>query len=110
MSDCERRSDEELVAAVLAGDELLYAEIVGRYQGRLVNYLFRLLRNREDAHDMARQLGRREGILAGISTGASVSVGLALGKEAAAAGRDAVIICLGPDGGERYLSERFWEE
>lgn len=52
----EPRSDEELVAAVLAGDELLYREIVGRYQGRLVNYLFRLLRNREDAHDLAQEV------------------------------------------------------
>ena len=47
------RTDEEIVAAVLAGDEDLYAEIVGRYQGRLVNYLYRLLRNLEEAHDLA---------------------------------------------------------
>ena len=49
-------SDEELVAAVLAGEVDLYAEIVGRYQGRLVNYLFRLLRNLDEAHDLAQEV------------------------------------------------------
>lgn len=50
------RSDEEIVAAILQGDEDLYAEIVGRYQARLVNYLYRLLRNREEAHDLAQEV------------------------------------------------------
>jgi RNA polymerase sigma-70 factor (ECF subfamily) len=50
------RSDEELVADVLAGDRDLYGEIVLRYQGRLVNYLFRLLRNLDDAHDLAQEV------------------------------------------------------
>jgi RNA polymerase sigma-70 factor (ECF subfamily) len=49
-------SDEEIVAAVLAGDSDLYAEIVTRYQGRLVNYLYRLLRNLDDAHDLAQEV------------------------------------------------------
>ncbi len=49
-------SDEEIVAQVLAGDEDLYAEIVTRYQGRLVNYLYRLLRNLDDAHDLAQEV------------------------------------------------------
>ena len=50
------RSDEEIVADVLAGDQELYGEIVVRYQGRLVNYLFRLLRNLDDAHDLAQEV------------------------------------------------------
>jgi RNA polymerase sigma-70 factor (ECF subfamily) len=49
-------SDEDLVADVLAGQADLYGEIVGRYQGRLVNYLFRLLRNLDEAHDLAQEV------------------------------------------------------
>lgn len=49
-------SDEELVEAVLAGEVELYSEIVGRYQGRLVNYLFRLVRNLDEAHDLAQEV------------------------------------------------------
>src|SRR4029077_9325959 len=49
-------TDEELVAAVLGGDRERFGELIGRYQGRLVNYLFRLLRNADDAHDMAQEV------------------------------------------------------
>ncbi|MEM7350256.1 MAG: sigma-70 family RNA polymerase sigma factor [Acidobacteriota bacterium] len=48
--------DEELVASILAGDRLLFEDLVGRYQGRLVNYLYRMLRNEEDAHDLAQEV------------------------------------------------------
>lgn len=52
----EPPSDEELVAAVLAGDPERFGELVERYQVRLVNYLFRLLRNPDDAHDLAQEV------------------------------------------------------
>jgi len=52
----EKLTDEEIVAAVLGGDMDLYGEIVGRYRGRLVNYLYRLLRNLDDAHDLAQEV------------------------------------------------------
>jgi cysteine synthase B len=64
----------------------------------------------EDAYRVARRLGREEGILAGISTGASVSVALGVATELAARGEPGVVVCIGPDGGDRYLSDRFWEE
>ena len=48
--------DEDLVASILAGDQQLFAELVGRYRGRLVNYLFRMLRNEEDAHDLTQEV------------------------------------------------------
>jgi cysteine synthase B len=59
----------------------------------------------EAAHAMTLRLAREEGILAGVSAGAAVAAAL---EEAASCGaRTAVaVIC---DGGERYLSERFWE-
>src|SRR5260370_3306037 len=49
-------SDEERVAAVLTGDRERFGDMVERYQGRLVNYLFRLLRNADDAHDLAQEV------------------------------------------------------
>jgi RNA polymerase sigma-70 factor (ECF subfamily) len=52
----EQATDEELVAAVLEGERERFGELVERYQGRLVNYLFRLLRNADDAHDLTQDV------------------------------------------------------
>ncbi len=49
-------TDEELVAAVLRGDRERFGDLIDRYQGRLINYLFRLLRNADDAHDLAQEV------------------------------------------------------
>ena len=49
-------TDEELVRSVLAGDRERFGELVERYQGRLVNYLYRLVRNLDDAHDLAQEV------------------------------------------------------
>ena len=49
-------TDEELVRSVLAGDREGFAELVGRYQGRLVNYLHRLVRDTDEAHDLAQEV------------------------------------------------------
>ncbi len=52
----ETRADETLVQDVLDGDQDAFTELVERYQGRLVNYLYRLLRNTEEAHDVAQEV------------------------------------------------------
>ena len=52
----EQPTDEDLVAAVLEGDRERFGDLIDRYQGRLVNYLFRLLRNGDDAHDLAQEV------------------------------------------------------
>jgi RNA polymerase sigma-70 factor (ECF subfamily) len=49
-------TDEELVRTVLAGDRERFAELVQRYQGRLVNYLHRLVRDLDEAHDLAQEV------------------------------------------------------
>jgi RNA polymerase sigma-70 factor (ECF subfamily) len=49
-------TDAELIAAVLKGRKELFGELVERYQGRLVNYLFRLLRDLAEAHDLAQDV------------------------------------------------------
>ncbi|HUB29990.1 MAG TPA: cysteine synthase family protein [Terracidiphilus sp.] len=64
----------------------------------------------EAAHDMARRLGREEGLLVGISAAAAVVACLKIAREEAAAGRHAVIVTVLPDSADKYLSERFWED
>jgi len=56
----------------------------------------------EDAFDTARKLGRVEGILAGISSGAAVWAALQLAAKPENAGK--TIVAMLPDSGERYLS------
>lgn len=55
-SGSSRPTDVELIAAVLKGSQDEYGDLVERYQGRLVNYLFRLLRNYEEARDLAQEV------------------------------------------------------
>ncbi|HEX5759377.1 MAG TPA: sigma-70 family RNA polymerase sigma factor [Thermoanaerobaculia bacterium] len=52
----EQPSDDELVAAILKGDRERFGDLVERHQGRLVNYLFRLLRNLDEAHELAQEV------------------------------------------------------
>ncbi|MGH9709140.1 MAG: PLP-dependent cysteine synthase family protein [Candidatus Acidiferrales bacterium] len=63
----------------------------------------------EDAFAMVRKLARENGLLVGVSSGAAVCAcrGIAQGLER---GEKAVIVTIFPDSGERYLSERFWNE
>src|SRR5262245_6733116 len=48
--------DEDLIASVLRGERECFSKLVERYQGRLVNYLHRMLRNEQDAHDLAQEV------------------------------------------------------
>ena len=56
----------------------------------------------EDAFNTAKKLGREEGILAGISSGAAVWAALQIAAKAENKGKTIVTIL--PDSGERYLS------
>ena len=49
-------TDADLVAAILKGEQELFRDLVQRYQGRLVNYLYRLLRNTQEAEDLAQEV------------------------------------------------------
>jgi cysteine synthase B len=60
----------------------------------------------EAAQEMTRRLAREEGLLVGVSSGAALVAALRVAEETAA--RTAVVVF--PDGGERYLSDRFWAE
>lgn len=60
----------------------------------------------EDAHRMTLRLAREEGLLVGVSSGAAMVAALAV----AAKVKRGVIVTIFPDSGDKYLSERFWEE
>lgn len=78
----------------------------------------------EAAHAMTRRLAREEGLLVGISSGAVLAAALQMARlkpgPTTAAGLSgsvvgpglspAVFVMIFPDGGDRYLSENFWDE
>ncbi|MCU1311958.1 MAG: putative cysteine synthase [Candidatus Angelobacter sp.] len=65
----------------------------------------------EDAYAMVRKLGREEGLLVGISSGAAVVGAMQVAREyVASGGKDGVIVTILCDSADKYLSERFWEE
>jgi cysteine synthase B len=61
----------------------------------------------EQAQAMARRLAREEGLFVGVSSGANVVAALALARKLPPNSVVVTILC---DGGERYMSERFWAE
>jgi S-sulfo-L-cysteine synthase (O-acetyl-L-serine-dependent) len=65
----------------------------------------------EDAYAMARQMSRGAGLLVGISAAAAVVGSLKIACDLPLRkGDEAVIVTILCDSGEKYLSERFWNE
>jgi cysteine synthase B len=64
----------------------------------------------EDAYRMTRWLGRNEGLLVGMSSGANVHAAHEVGKKIAAAGKSGVVVTMLCDGATKYLSESFWND
>jgi len=64
----------------------------------------------ERAYDMARDLGKRDGLLVGVSAAGAVATSLQIAEQEARAGREAVIVTILSDSADKYLSERFWRE
>ena len=63
----------------------------------------------EDAHAMARRLAREQGLLVGVSAAAAV-VGCLQVVDSLKINQRAIIVTILADSGEKYLSERFWNE
>jgi cysteine synthase A len=61
----------------------------------------------EDATRWMRHLAQREGIFAGISSGAALAGAVEVASRPEADG--AVVVVILPDGGEKYLSNSMWE-
>ena len=62
----------------------------------------------QEAYEAGQLLGRREGILAGISSGAALHAAMELAKKDEYAGK--TIVALLPDTGERYLSTPMFQK
>jgi S-sulfo-L-cysteine synthase (O-acetyl-L-serine-dependent) len=63
----------------------------------------------EDAYVMAKRLAREEGLLVGISAAAAVAGCLQVARQLPK-NRQAVFVTILCDSGDKYLSERFWDE
>ena len=61
----------------------------------------------EEAQLMSRRLAREEGLFVGVSAGANVAAALRIARELTSGSLIVTVLC---DGGERYLSESFWEQ
>jgi RNA polymerase sigma factor (sigma-70 family) len=49
-------TDQEIVQAVLAGEQHQFGELVGRYQRSIVNYVYRMVGNYDDAVDLSQDV------------------------------------------------------
>ena len=61
----------------------------------------------EAAQAMTKRLAREEGLFVGVSSGANVLAALRISRDLPPDSAVVTVLC---DGGERYLSERFWTE
>ena len=60
----------------------------------------------EAAYAMALRLAREEGLLVGVSSGAAMLAALKVAEKLSSG----VVVTIFPDAGDKYLSERFWDE
>ena len=80
------------------------AIVPGIYDRSLANEDLRI--GTEAAYGMVRRLALEEGVLVGPSSGAALAAVLRVAKRM----HDGVIVTVFCDGGERYLTQRFWNE
>ena len=56
MAEREQLDDRALVARILEGERDRFSQLVARYEKRVVNYVYRITRRYEDAHDLAQDI------------------------------------------------------
>jgi cysteine synthase B len=64
----------------------------------------------EDAYRMTRWLGRNEGLLVGMSSGANVHAATQVARKIVEKGGTGLIVTVLADGATKYLSESFWND
>lgn len=116
----EKNPDVKIVAVEPANSPLLSKGEFGKHnlQGIGANFVPELLDRsvideivtvlEDDAYGAARNLAKKEGYLAGITSGAALWTGIQLAKTEENKGKRIVVIL--PDSGERYLSTVLFEE
>ncbi|EGD52186.1 cysteine synthase A [Thermoanaerobacter ethanolicus JW 200] len=104
---------EPYSAAVLSGKEPGPHKIQGIGAGFIPKVLDRNVIDEviavkdEDAFEVTRLLAKKEGILGGISTGASLWAAIEVAKKL---GKGKKVLAIAPDSGERYLSTQLFRE
>lgn len=110
----EKNPAVKIIAAEPATSAVLSGEPAGRHgiQGIGAGFVPKVLNtdiydeiipvSDADAFETARRIGKTEGILVGISSGAAAFAALRVAKRAENAGKTVVVLL--PDGGDRYLS------
>lgn len=83
---------------------LATAIVPGIYDGSVVDENLEV--STEDAYAMTLRLAREEGLLVGVSAGAAMVAALRVAGKA----QRAVVVTIFPDSGDKYLSERFWDD
>jgi S-sulfo-L-cysteine synthase (O-acetyl-L-serine-dependent) len=106
-----REANKHIVLASVQPDSPLHgleglkhmesAIVPGIYDSQLADEDVRV--GTEESYEMTRRLAQEEGLLVGISSGANLAGALKIAR------KGAVMVVVFCDGGERYLSERFWE-
>ena len=71
---------------------------------QIIDELFRV--KDEDAYSRGRQLAQKEGVLAGVSSGAALHAAIAVARRPENEGKTVVVLL--PDTGERYLSTKLF--
>ena len=116
----ERKPGVKIIAVEPASSPLLTKGVAGPHgiQGIGANFVPSVLDRSvideiipvtdEDAIAAGRALGRREGVLIGISSGACLHAALELARRAENAGK--TIVALMPDAGDRYLSTKLYQD
>ena len=56
MAERAQLDDRTLVERILGGDRDLFTTLVGRYEKRLINYVYRITHRYEEAHDLAQEI------------------------------------------------------
>jgi cysteine synthase B len=64
----------------------------------------------EDAYEMARRLAREEGLLVGISAAANVLAATRVAEQVSKEREQSIVVTILCDGGQKYLSESFWND
>ena len=80
------------------------AIVPGIYDATLADQDLRI--GTERSYEMVRQLAADEGLLVGPSSGAALAASLVVAQQL----REGVLVTIFCDGGEKYLTQRFWDD